>query len=300
MFIKSGLKFLAISTLGALLFSGCSMKDPFGIGYDSSVCNNAKSFGVCGAPKDVYKYRDKIRKVQWTYLKARLDTTLYFAVAPNGVIQVKADRDAPWERYDISEWKELIDHRVANENKRVSENEKLSKEKAQKARSQEKCSGGDCSQSRTALSWESIIESDLPVTKGGDLSVKYQNQGPLLVTRTKIGDIIRDQGLIQQVFVANYADTDGDLVSSHELFVVVRNPDWVVGESAPKNVKLESFPTPISTGIMKRQQRVDSYQEKTVKSYNNDSASGYAEAKQEPVFDSDIKDMSVINQFLNQ
>jgi len=293
-------KLLRIATLtavGALFFTGCSMKDPFGVGYDSSVCNNSKSFGVCGAPKDVYKYRDKIREVQNKYLKARLDTTLYFAVNPQGVIQVKSDRDAPWERYDISDWYTLIEEKIKEEDMRIKENEE--KAKAIKKKISANCYGEEC-KARKAVDWTQIVESDLPVTKGGDLSVKYQKQGPLLVTRTKIGNIIRDQGLIQEVFVANYSDTDGDLVSSHEVFVVVREPDWVVGERTPKNVKLESFPTPISQELIKKQQVVNSYQEKTISSYNVDTASGYAESKKEPVKENTIQDSAIINNFLNQ
>ena len=277
---------ILLLTMSSLVFlSGCSMKDPFGVGYDSSVCSKSKSFGVCGAPKDVYKYRDKIRSVQNKYLQSKLDTTLYFSITPNGIVQVKADRDGQWERYDISEWSRIIEKRLREENLRIRKNESLAK-----------------SFNRNAIGLDSVINSDIPVTKGGDLSVKYQSQGPLLVTRTRIGDIIRDQGLVQQVFVANYADTDGDLVSSHELFVVVRKADWVVGEKTPKNVSLDSFPTPISTKLIGKQQKINKYQEKTIKSYNIDSSQGYVESKNEPVFNSisEEKDSAIINQYLNK
>ena len=33
------------------MFSGCSAANPFGIGYDTSVCEDSKDFGVCGSPK---------------------------------------------------------------------------------------------------------------------------------------------------------------------------------------------------------------------------------------------------------
>lgn len=301
-------KVLAMLTIASIMFfSGCSLKDPFGVGYDTSVCSTSKSFGVCGSPKDVYKYRERIRKVQNDYLKARLDTTLYFAISKTGVIQVKADREAQWERYDISEWRVLIDQRIKNEDSKIRESERkalIANNKSRLTRynnnEQRVCSSGDCSTPREAVIWDSNVKVDLPVTKGGDLSVKYQEQGPLLVTRTRIGDIIRDQGLIQQVFVANYADSDGDLVSSHEIFIVVRNPEWVVGEKTPKNVKLEDFPTPLSSELLKTQQKVDSYQENTVRSYNQDTAKGFAAANNEPVLENEDQDSSIINNFLNK
>ena len=102
-----------------VLISGCSMNNPFGIGYDKSVCNDSKTFGACGSPVNIYKYKDKITEVQNKYLEARLDTVLYFAVNDDGIVQVKADRDGPWERYDTSKWSKLIDQHIKKENERV-------------------------------------------------------------------------------------------------------------------------------------------------------------------------------------
>jgi len=272
------MKKLTITAIGltALLFSGCSLKNPFGIGYDTSVCNDSKTFGVCGSPKDIYKYKDKVKQVQEEYLNARLDTTLYFAVSPEGVVQVKADRDGKWERYDISEWKKIIDEK----NKELKE--KVSKESSKIA------------------SFD--INSDIPVTKGGDLSVQYKKQGPLLVTRTKIGNIIRDQGLIQEVFIANYADTDGDLVSSHEVHIVARNPEWIVGERTPKDVRLEALPTPLSKDLLKKQQRVEKEQERTINAFNRDQEAGYLSAQEieSKNKDNKLEDLSIINKFIKE
>jgi len=266
---------LLLITFLTILLSGCSMHNPFGVGYDSSVCSESKTFGVCGAPKDIYKYKKKIQKVQQRYLKAKLDTVLYFAVSQEGNIQVKADRDGNWEDYESSDWKKLIDKRISLFQKKTKRNASFN-----------------------------VVDSrsDIPVTKGGDLSIKYQKQGPLLVTRTKIGNIIRDQGIIQEVFIANYADNDGDLISSHEVHVVVKNPEWVVGEKTPKNVNVESFPTPLSTDLLKKTQVVDMAQERTINAFNRDQEAGYLSAQENKSKgkNENIQDLSIIDNFIKE
>ena len=272
------MKILVLSALAAItiLSTGCSMHNPFGIGYDESVCNDSKTFGVCGSPSDIYKYRDIIKSVQSDYLKARLDTVLYFAVSPEGDIQVKGDRDGQWEDYNSSDWKKIINSRILK--KKVSNKREAS----------------------------FSISNDIPVTKGGDLSIKYKKQGPLLVTRTKIGNIIRDQGLIQEVFVANYVDNENDLITSHNVQIVVRNPDWVVGERNPKNVKLENIPTPISDKMLKRQQVIDKGQEKTISDFNRNIDEGYQSALNEEQKNKKTKNkkidksLDIINSFLGE
>jgi len=270
----------------ALLMTGCSTSNPFGIGYDSSVCTDSKSFGACGSPSNIYKYRDKLKDVQNDYLAARLDTTLYFGVNDEGVVQVKADRDASWDRYDTSEWYDLIQER-----KKEFQDEADAKEKA----SMEKHSKDSI---KVADAWTGNVYSDLPVTKGDDLSVKYQKQGPLLVTRTKIGDIIRDQGQIQQIFVSNYVDNDGDLISSHEAMIVIRDPDWIVGEKTPKNTKLENFPTPMSENIINIDKSVNMERKEIVDSYNKNSSEGYIMANEHFKKDSIDADTNIINNFI--
>ena len=93
-----------------IMFSGCSAANPFGIGYDTSVCEDSKDFGVCGSPKEIYNNRDAIRKVQADYLRAELNTVLFFAINKNSEIVVKEDRDGKWEIYETSKWKVLIDN----------------------------------------------------------------------------------------------------------------------------------------------------------------------------------------------
>ena len=277
------IKKIAIFAGAALLISGCSMSNPFGIGYDSSVCDNSKNFGVCGSPKAVYTYKDKIKKVQNDYLKAGLDTTLYFGVTDKGIIMVKSDREAPWEPYSMSKWRRIIDESL----KKKAAEEKLIEEKE---RAENKKKGRVASLN--------YVQSDLPVTKGGDLSVEYKQQGSLLVTRTKLGKLIRDNGLIHKIFIANYIDKNNDLISSHEVYAVIREPQWVVGEATPENVRLTDYPTPISAELLKKQQRVEDYQEKVIRTYDRNSEEGRAVANtEEPV---DNADENLLKSFINK
>ena len=48
-------KMIVMSALAAVLLSGCSFSNPFGIGYDTSVSETKKSktFGISGSPKDI-------------------------------------------------------------------------------------------------------------------------------------------------------------------------------------------------------------------------------------------------------
>lgn len=269
----------------ALVFSGCSLKNPFGIGYDSSVCESSKDFGVCGSPKDIYKHRDKIRKVQQDYLRATLDTVLFFGINKRGEVVVKEDRDGKWELYELSEWREIIEKR--NEELK----DKINKDQMKIRNNERKISGSQFS-----------LGNDIPVTKSNDLSIQYHDQGPLLVTRSKVGDIIRDNGLIQQVFISNYIDKGGDLISSHEVFIVVKDPQWVVGEKTPKAGRIEELPTPISTNLLKRQNRVHSYQEKVVNSYNRNETEGILNSGNDPESKriEKQKDSTLIDSFIQE
>lgn len=285
------LKTTIMASSVAMLLSGCSLKNPFGIGYDTSVSEETKDFGVSGSPKDIYKYRDQIRQVQKDYLNSGLEQELFFAIDQEGNIKVKADRDGTWERYDISKWKEIIDADLKDRQAKIDE---LKKSKTKK--------GGKSSGSGEERSANfNSIQSDLTVTEETDLSIRYQDQGPLLVTRTKVGDIIRDNGLIQQVFVSNYVDNSGDLVSSHELFVVVKDPEWIVGEKTPKNSKINDLPTPISKELLDKEQRSSAYEERVVSKYNVEDKAGVVEAvANDPIKQNkeNKQDMDLINSFI--
>lgn len=263
-----------------IMFSGCSAANPFGIGYDTSVCEDSKDFGVCGSPKEIYNNRDAIRKVQADYLRAELNTVLFFAINKNSEIVVKEDRDGKWEIYETSRWKTLIDNNNSKISEKISEHDK-----------------------RERKAGPVKYSGDIPITEDSDLSIKYKKQGPLLVSRTNIGDIIRDNGIIQQTFVANYADYTGDLISSHELYIVVKDPEWVVGEKAPKESNIQNIPTPISTELLKKQDRVNEYQERIVDRYNIDDQGAVVEAvNNDPTkIDQDQKNnMDLINSFIKK
>ena len=110
-------------------------------------------------------------------------------------------------------------------------------------------------------------------------------------------------GIIQQTFVANYADYTGDLISSHELYIVVKDPEWVVGEKAPKESSIQNIPTPISTELLKKQDRVNEYQERIVDRYNIDDQGAVVEAvNNDPTkIDQDQKNnMDLINSFIKK
>ena len=248
---KAAILSLAIS---ATLFTGCSLKNPFGIGYDKSVSETSKSktFGVSGSPKDIYKHRDIIRKTQDEYLSSGIKDVLYFGIDKKGNMLVKKDRDEEWQKYETSPWKDKIDE--ANKRNKEKE-EELERKRALKAQS------GDGTRGYSP-------NADITVTAGNDLSVQYKEQGKLVSTRTQVGDIIRDNGQIQQVFVANYIDNDGNLVSSHELYVVVKEPSWIVGEKTPKSMtNMSEIPTPISKSMLEEQTKSERADERIVGSY---------------------------------
>jgi len=210
-----------IGMVGLMLsFSGCS-QNLFTIGYESSSCENSKSLGVCGSPKNIAKYKNKIQKVQHDYLLAQIDTPLYFAISNEGYIGVKSDREGHFEPYKGSKWEKLINEKVAKNKRQIHGS-----------------SSGGGSGPLTSV-----------YGNGDDLSVHFQRQGDLIRTRTSLGNVIRDNGHVQQVFIETYQDKSGDLISGHEAYVVTKDPKWVVGEDVPKGSRLDRVPTPISTEL---------------------------------------------------
>lgn len=288
-------KFLGgLAVTAGLLFTmtGCSLKDPFGIGYDSSSCEDSKNFGACGSPKDLYKNRDLIRGVQKDYIMSGIEDELFFAINNEGKMLVKADRDDKWMPYDGSKFKKDIESR----NKKTKD---LIEGESDQHKSSQHISH-DKSSSRV-ISPIATYQNDIPVTDETDLSIKYKEQGPLIVSRTKVGDIIRDNGLIQQVFVANYVDHANDLIASHEMYVVVKDPEWIVGEKTPKNVKIDKMPTPISTKLITDEVKTTKFQEDVVDSYNSDDKEGLISVMtMDPKVEKEKnEDTDLINSFLN-
>ena len=271
-------------TITATFFSGCSLKNPFGIGYDTSVSETSKSktFGVSGSPKDIYKHRDIIRKTQDEYLSSGIKDVLYFGIDKKGNMLVKKDRDEEWSKYETSYWKEKIDK--ANEKNKKNE-EALERKREEK--------------NKGAKARGISSSSDILVTAGNDLSIQYKEQGRLISTRTQVGDIIRDNGQIQQVFVANYIDNEGNLVSSHELYVVVKDPSWIVGEKTPKTINnMGEIPTPVSKGLLKEQARSERADERIVDSYLRDDPAAVTNAINDAPTIEDEQDSKIIRNFI--
>lgn len=271
-------------TITATFFSGCSLKNPFGIGYDTSVSETSKSktFGVSGSPKDIYKHRDIIRKTQDEYLSSGIKDVLYFGIDKKGNMLVKKDRDEEWSKYETSYWKEKIDK--ANEKNKKNE-EALERKRDEK--------------NKGAKARGISSSSDILVTAGNDLSIQYKEQGRLISTRTQVGDIIRDNGQIQQVFVANYIDNEGNLVSSHELYVVVKDPSWIVGEKTPKTTNnMGEIPTPVSKGLLKEQARSEKADERIVDSYLRDDPAAVTNAIKDAPTIEDDQDSKIIRNFI--
>ena len=271
-------------TITATFFSGCSLKNPFGIGYDTSVSETSKSktFGVSGSPKDIYKHRDIIRKTQDEYLSSGIKDVLYFGIDKKGNMLVKKDRDEEWSKYETSYWKEKIDK--ANEKNKKNE-EALERKREEK--------------NKGAKARGISSSSDILVTAGNDLSIQYKEQGRLISTRTQVGDIIRDNGQIQQVFVANYIDNEGNLVSSHELYVVVKDQSWIVGEKTPKTTNnMGEIPTPVSKGLLKEQARSERADERIVDSYLRDDPAAVTNAINDAPTIEDEQDSKIIRNFI--
>ncbi len=244
------IKTMLTAIFGSFIFiTGCtSIQNPLGVGYEHSSCESSKNGGVCGSPMDIYKYRDKIRKVKRDYLASGLDKTLFFSITPNGDILVKDKRNGNWMNYDRSPYKKIIDARV-NINKTYSK------------------------YGNNTPSYDKSIDVGVPVSKQSDLSIQYAKQAPMVETRTNVGRVARTNGKIQKIWIAPTVSKDGDLVSAHEIYAVTEKPKWNVGEATPKSPRkpLGSIPTPISNKLKAKQQTVSKKTEKIIRNYNNDN-----------------------------
>jgi len=212
--IKSKKILTLLSVSGILMFSGCSTDNMFGVGEEKSACEEAKGNGFCGAPSSIYKYRDKIKQMQRDYKYSGYPDKLFFSISREGVIGVKEDKDDKWQPYIGSKYEEEIN--------------KLLNMKT----------GTDLGVSSTSM--------DLPVGEENDLSMVYKEQKRYIQTRTNVGRMIRDNGEYTRTWIAPYVDNKGDLISAHEVYSVIKNPQWVVGEKTPKRVVEAATPTPIS------------------------------------------------------
>lgn len=281
--MKNNVKIISFVLLASILFSGCSFSNPFGIGQEKSACEVSAGFGVCGEPKKIYLHRDKIKQLQNDYMKSGYDEELFFAINETGDMLVKSERDDNWQRYDGSKIQKEINKRLS---KQKSEEKKLDETKR--------------------ISGNISLGQDIPVTMGNDLSLIYQNQKPLIETRTNVGEIIRDNGLIQKIWIAPVVDSKKDLISAHEIYLVVKEPRWVVGEETPKQIKSSNIgliPTPISKDLLTKTQSLNEHEEKVVSHFNNNNKGGLLEEiANDPKanFLENKEDLNLINNFIQE
>jgi hypothetical protein len=268
--------------VSSILFTGC-FDNPLGVGYEHSTCEASSAFGVCGNPKDIYQNRDKIRQIQQDYLKSGIDQNLYFAIDNQGSILIKDERDGKWEPYNDSKYKTQIDT-ILKEHDEKEKSKKGEKESTEKQ-----------PQVNYAI-------SDIPVTEQNDLSIVYKTQGSLIETRTNVGNMIRDYGLIQKVWIAPVVDSKGDLFSAHDILVVIKDPKWIIGESTPTNVnsnKISQLPTPISKGLLELQNHSTENENNIVNHFNSGDQGGLIEEIAKDPIKNDSEFQKNMNQIQN-
>lgn len=222
--MNKNLKYIVSAATMALLFGGCSSSNPFGVGYENSTCESSKSGGLCGSPSSIYKYKNKVKQIQKDYQMSGYPGELYFAISRDGKVMVKEERDAKWQPYEGSKYEAQISSDLKSKYK-------------------------------TNLgSGYSAESSDIPVGQNNDLSVSYSKKEAYIQTRTNVGRMIRDNGEYSRVWVAPYVDKSGDLVSAHEIYTVLRDPEWVIGEKTPKKVinSATPIPSPISVEMLNK------------------------------------------------
>lgn len=275
-------KQILLATLAAVIFSGCSWSNPFGIGHEKSSCEMSSGFGVCGEPKKIYLHRDEIKKVQSEYMQSGYEEDLYFGINDSGQILVKEERDGRWMLYNGSKVQAKIQNRLKN--KKVSM---------------------DKYESTKRIQGQITVGQDLPVTAETDLSVKYKAQPPLIETRTNVGEIIRDNGLVQKIWIAPVVDSKKDLIAAHHIYLVVKEPTWIVGEDTPKQVKhneIGNIPTPMSQDVLNKVQKINEHQENVVDFFNSNNKGGLIEEiNKGSKEDSDnSEELNLINNFIKE
>lgn len=201
-----------------LSFSGCGTSNMFGVGHENSACDSAKDGGFCGAPSSIYKYKEKIKQMESDYQQSGYPEKLFFSVTRNGDILVKQDREDKWQPYENSRYKEEINNLL-----KLKYDTKL---------------GSSAGINKDIM--------DIPVGDESDLSVTYKKKKEYLQTKTNVGKMIRDTGEYSRTWVAPYVDQKGDLISAHEMYTVIKDPQWVIGEKTPSKVVEAATPTPMS------------------------------------------------------
>jgi len=251
-----------------LLFTGCSFSNPFGIGFEHSACEDSKGLGVCGSPLSIYKNQSTIEQIQSDYLKSGIEQELFFGISKEGYILVKEERTDKWSAYSGSKWEKKIKEEL--EKKGYTKNQ----------------------------------NSNSSINNYDDFNLQYKKQ-PMFETRTNAGKMYRDYGKIQKVWIAPYVDSSGDLVSAHDVMVVIKDPSWNLGEKTPKNVGVNGvnkIPTPISANIMKKQKR-ENFDSKIIKEFTLDEpieTENLIKNKPEVKNAEESKDSNYLNNYLSE
>jgi hypothetical protein len=66
---------------------------------------------------------------------------------------------------------------------------------------------------------------------------------PIIGSQQDDAKVVRDFGVVLKTWIAPYKDTNGNLVASHELYVVVKEADWIGAETLPKRATGLRSPT---------------------------------------------------------
>lgn len=216
--IKISNKYSLITMLiGGLAFSGCATNNAFAVGYEKSACESSSKGGFCGSPSAIYEYKKKVIKIQEDYKSSGFPDDLFFSIKRDGSILVKAERDDKWQPYSDSRYEEEINSLL-----------KLK-----------------FSKNSTSMDSSSTYSTT-------DLSKEYDKKMSILRTTTNVGEMIRDSGKYTRTWVAPHVDIAGDLISAHELYIVLEEPKWVIGENTPKKTLDASSSTPFSGTLLNR------------------------------------------------
>ena len=219
----------------SLFFSGCvSKNNMFGVGYEHSACESSQTSGVCGAPEDVYRYRDLIRQIQSDYQRSGIKQKLFFSITHDGRILVKSERTGKYQPYIGSKWEALIQGNLY----------------------------------KRGVFGAPMAGGYTPAFGRNDLSVQYKNRSPYIQTNTNLGRTIRTGGEVQRIWVAPVEDKKGDLISAHEVYTVTKKPDWTIGEDTPKHVRRNiKLPTPISKDATGKLNKVKKKEENLIQNF---------------------------------
>lgn len=206
-------KLITITTIlftGVLFTTGCASKSLLTPGKEKSNCDiDSSKFGVCGNPANIYKYRNRIKKLDKT---ADLKGGSYY-INNNGQVGI------------IKNGKII---------KRASNNRKID-----------------------------IINTGEENPNDLNDKILISNQGVILRHPAQSAPI-RDMGLVQKIWFAQYQTPNDDLQQSHSLYTVIRKPSWVIGEKRPAKTENSKFiPSIISSGVINKSHSIHNVIDRT-------------------------------------